>query len=110
MSGQGFNIMQNIRSLAGQIEQEETSQGDLRRSAYQKSIRVTVVCIYAASSIAAVGIIFLAFFITREMERRERDAASLRQSAEWFRVTLSSIGDGIIATDDKGVVSFVNPV
>ena len=110
MSDHGFRVMESIRSLIKQMEQEETSVGDLRRAAYQKSIRITVICIYAASGIAALGIILLAFSIIREMETRERDAASLRQSEEWFRVTLSSIGDGVIATDDQGRVSFLNPI
>jgi PAS domain S-box-containing protein len=110
MSDEGFNIMQNIRSRVAGMEQEETAVGELRRSAYQKSIRITVTCIYAASAIAALGIVLVAFFIIREMERREKDAASLRQSEEWFRVTLSSIGDGVIATNDEGVVSFLNSV
>jgi PAS domain S-box-containing protein len=110
MSDQGFHIMESIRSLVNQMEEEETSVGDLRRAAYQKSIRITVICIYAASGIAALGIILLAFSILREMETREKDAASLRESEQWFRVTLSSIGDGVIATDDQGRVSFLNPI
>ncbi len=110
MSDKGFNIMESIRSLVGQMEQEETNVGELRRTAYRESIRITFACIYAASVIAALGIILLALFIMRESERRERDAAALRQSEEWFRVTLSSIGDGVIVTDNQGLVSFLNPV
>ncbi len=110
MSGKGFDIMQSIRSLAGQMEQEEISVGEARRATYRKSVKLTVSCIYAASAIAALGLILLAFYIIQEMERRESDAASLRQSEERFRVTLSSIGDGVIATDEQGNVSFLNPV
>jgi PAS domain S-box-containing protein len=110
MSDEGFNIMESIRSLVGQMEQEETSVGELRRTTYQESIRITVACIYAASAVAALGIVWLALFILRESERRERDDAALRQSEEWFRVTLSSIGDGVIVTDNQGLVSFLNPV
>jgi PAS domain S-box-containing protein len=110
MSDHGFRLMENFRSLTRQMEQEETSVGDSRRAAYQQSIRITVICIYAASAIAALGIILLAFSIMREMERREKDAASLRESEQWFRVTLSSIGDGVIATDKQGRVSFLNPI
>src|ERR1700723_117268 len=110
MSDKGFNIMESIRSLVGQMEQEETRVGELRRAAYRKSIRITVACIYAASAIAALGIILLGVFIMRESERRERDAAALRQSEEWFRVRLSSIGDRVIVTDNQGLVSFLNPV
>ena len=89
---------------------KKLSVGEQRRATYQKSIRITVACIYAASAIAALGIIVLALSILQEIERREKDAAALRQSEEWFRVTLSSIGDGVIATDDQGRVSFLNPV
>jgi PAS domain S-box-containing protein len=110
MSDHGFRVMESIRSLIKQMEQEETSVGDSRRAAYQQSIRITVICIYAASGIAALGVILLAFSIIREMETREKDATSLRQSEQWFRVTLSSIGDGVIATDDQGRVSFLNPI
>jgi PAS domain S-box-containing protein len=110
MSDKGFSIMESIRSVVGQMEQEETSVGELRRTTYRESIRITFACIYAASAIAALGIILLALFIMRESERRERDAAALRQSEEWFRVTLSSIGDGVIVTDQQGLVSFLNPV
>src|ERR1700729_3393772 len=65
MSDLGFHTMENIRSLVKQMEEEETSIGDLRRTAYQKSIRITFLCIYAASGIAALGIILLAFSIIR---------------------------------------------
>lgn len=34
----------------------------------------------------------------------------LKESKEWFATTLSSIGDAVIATDSKGVVSFLNSV
>lgn len=34
----------------------------------------------------------------------------LRESREWFSITLKSIGDGVIATDRNGLVTFMNPV
>ncbi len=39
-----------------------------------------------------------------QVERR------LRDQREWLRVTLTSIGDAVIATDAEGRVSFINPV
>jgi PAS domain S-box-containing protein len=48
--------------------------------------------------------------LTREIGRRMAVEASLRESKEWLRVVLISMGDAVIATDDSGRVSFMNPV
>ena len=37
-------------------------------------------------------------------------AADLYQQREWFRVTLSSIGDAVITTDIRGRITFLNPL
>jgi PAS domain S-box-containing protein len=34
----------------------------------------------------------------------------LHQSQQWLNTTLSSIGDGVIATDEHGLVRFINPI
>src|SRR5919109_3131336 len=41
---------------------------------------------------------------------RRRAEAALHEQREWLRVTLSSIGDAVIATDTSGAVTFLNPV
>jgi PAS domain S-box-containing protein len=110
LSGNGLVIMEKIRSLVGRMEQRESALSEERRDACQQSISIMIACIYFASFVAACGLVVLAVFVLREMERRERDATILRQREEWFRVTLSSIGDGVIVTDEKGQISFLNPV
>ncbi|HEX5808312.1 MAG TPA: response regulator [Anaerolineales bacterium] len=42
--------------------------------------------------------------IRHKLERK------LQQSRQWLNTTLTSIGDGVIATDDQGLVRFINPV
>lgn len=39
-----------------------------------------------------------------------QSASPARYSEEWWRVTLSSISDGVIVTDAGGRVTFINPV
>ena len=41
-------------------------------------------------------------------EALERKSTDLEQQREWFEVTLASIGDGVITTDVRGVVTFLN--
>ncbi len=41
---------------------------------------------------------------------RKKAIAVLQESEERYRVTLSSIGDAVIATDASGLVTFLNPI
>jgi PAS domain S-box-containing protein len=43
-------------------------------------------------------------------EALERKSLELAEQREFFRVTLSSIGDGVIAADTQGQITFLNPV
>lgn len=46
----------------------------------------------------------------RDITERKQAAAALAAQHEWFRVTLGSIGDGIIASDPDGHVTYMNGV
>lgn len=47
--------------------------------------------------------------IRAEQERAQAEA-TIRAQQEWFRVTLASIGDAVIASDPAGRVTFMNPI
>jgi PAS domain S-box-containing protein len=40
---------------------------------------------------------------------RHKLETKLQQSRQWLNTTLTSIGDGVIATDEQGLVRFINP-
>ncbi|MGB6111392.1 MAG: CHASE3 domain-containing protein [Acidobacteriaceae bacterium] len=110
LSDYGLATMNKIRQLMNQMMAEETSLEQARMTAYQRSVRSTIISIYFASILAALGLLLLAYRILREMNLREKHGAEIREREEWFRVTLTSIGDAVIATDRQGMVTFVNPM
>jgi PAS domain S-box-containing protein len=106
----GLLTMQQIRAVLADMQQEEITLASRRTQAYSQSVKRTVASIYATTVVAILGLGFLAFYILREIRLRERHAEQIRQREEWFRVTLTSIGDGVVATDGKGRVTFLNTV
>ncbi|MDI1484184.1 PAS domain S-box protein [Polyangium sp. y55x31] len=55
------------------------------------------------------GLSYLTDSLHRARIRAEVAEKKKQASEEWLRVTLRSIGDGVIATDDLGRVAFMNP-
>ena len=44
-----------------------------------------------------------------DITERQRAARLLQQRSDWFAVTLSSIGDAVLATDMTAAMTFMNP-
>ncbi len=109
LSDSGYRHMDAIRDVIAHMAQEESSIESSRSALYQRDIHGTVASIYLASLLAVIGLVVLAYYILREMALREKHATELRASEQWFRVTLTSIGDAVIATDANGKVTFLNP-
>ena len=53
-------------------------------------------------------LVFLGAFVLL-VSSRVKAQSKLREQSEWLAVTLSSIGDAVIATDLNGFVTFINP-
>jgi len=109
LSNYGLLIMERFRRVIDQVERQEAAQEAARNAQYQKTVRKTIASIYLASVLATVGLVMLAYFILIEMSLRESHAQEIREREEWFRTTLTSIGDAVIVTDPEGKVSFLNP-
>ncbi|MDX1991769.1 MAG: PAS domain-containing protein [bacterium] len=52
----------------------------------------------------------VALLISRLSASNQSATRRAQQQQEWFRITLSSIGDAVIATDTEGRISFINGV
>jgi PAS domain S-box-containing protein len=53
-----------------------------------------------------IGVVLIFRDVTEE--RKVEDA--IAEQREWFETTLESIGDAVIATDERGRVAFMNPI
>ena len=110
LSDRGLLIMTGIRNEIEAMEKEESTREAQRIASYQQSVHSAIAAVYLATAIAILGLIALARLILVEQKEREEHARRLREREEWFRVTLTSIGDAVIATDSHGIVTFLNPV
>ena len=110
LSDFGLLTMEHFRKIIDQVEKTEASLESVRVAEYQKTVRRTIASIYLASVLATIGLALLAYHILREMSLREKHAREIHAREEWFRVTLTSIGDAVIVTDESGRVAFMNPV
>jgi PAS domain S-box-containing protein len=110
LSDAGLLSMDHIRLIVVEMQREETNLETARLDRYRKSIGGTFKSIYLTTALAAIGLALLAYYILHQIRLREDYAKDMRGREEWFRVTLTCIGDGVIATDAAGRVTFMNPI
>jgi PAS domain S-box-containing protein len=110
LSDRGRQLMSEIRQVIQSMQTEENRLAARRDAAYARSVVFTRISIVGATAVGILGLIVLAYFILKERVLRERYTQDIRAREEWFRVTLTSIGDAVIATDGNGTVTFMNPV
>ena len=109
-SGIGKKMMDDARGTIAKMEAEEKRLLESRAQTANSTI-------IKARSVAfietGIGVFLLTIAMvmfqrhTLERNRREHDVNAQK---EWFRVTLTSIGDAVITTDTKCRVTFMNTV
>ena len=108
--GQGKQLMDEIRNTCGQIIAAQQAQisadlGETIRDSKTRSL------LYAGGLI--INLAFLGWVCRRifaEMAARDAITKEIDDQREYLDVTLASIGDGVIVTDAKGVITFLNEV
>ena len=108
LSGSDHLLTLEINNLIGEILLQETSLESSRAESAQRSVHRAYISIDLATLIAVLGLCFLAYYIFKTMALRDLYAHQLQEREEWFRTTLTSMGDAVIATDRRGHITFVN--
>ena len=105
----GRNRMDAIRALVAEMEADERALEHARRLVNERSYRNALGSLVLATVAGFVGVLGFVWVMRRHLKARLDADAVLAEQREWFRTTLASIGDAVIATDTQSRVTFINP-
>jgi PAS domain S-box-containing protein len=110
LSGEAKRLMDEVRLKAARMAEEEARvlEERSRDSAAAARGAITSAVVGGLVSLALLGLaIELA---RRRLRERERAANRAQEEKERFRITLSSVGDAVVVTDERGTITMLNPV
>ncbi|QDU87263.1 Autoinducer 2 sensor kinase/phosphatase LuxQ [Pirellulimonas nuda] len=106
----GARLMDRVRDRLAQMRQVEIDLMEDRKQrlsqTYNSSLLTTAVTTLAGLALVG-GIVYL---LQHNRRRAENAATAIFAERERLRVTLASIGDGVISTDRDGNVTFQNAI
>ena len=109
-SGSGLDTMNRIRRLSGEVRQAETGLLRNRSANFERTARETLLSLALGAALLFSFLALIGVLLRLDLTRRAEAERKLRLSEEELRTTLRSIGDGVIATDDRGRVTLMNPL
>jgi len=109
-SGKGLEIMEAMRNINSSIEETEKQFLDTKKAATRQNTSNYVRSIFLFLLLVATMLIAIYLLVQDNLRARNKAEDELRESEEWFATTLSSIGDGVIVTDQYCRIIFMNPV
>ena len=109
-AGGGKKQMDEIRDLITSMRHAEQRLRLEREGNTRLAYRVAIATELLTTALALILFGACVYLIDRNLREQRRSAAEIRQEREWLRVTITSIGDGVIATDMDGRITLMNQV
>ena len=108
--GRGRQDMEELRGLIGDMQRTEDQLLSARQAQSASSER-NIIYTFAFVTLVTLSLIaVINLLLRRNLAERRRAEEQLREQKDWLAVTLTSIGDSVIASDAKGRITFINPV
>jgi len=92
-----------VRRLAETIQTRAESQTREARARVATEVQTLVISVVLTSAGSIALLILLNHFL-------RRDSRQIAEIAEQLSITVNSIGDAVVTTDEKGEITFLNPV
>ncbi len=110
LTSRGKDDMDAIGRLLAEMTDEEERLLEERFAESEDSLRLTFLTFAVVVLLGAILLGLSFWLVRRDIRECQQAEDALRAERERFRVTLASIGDGVIVTDIEGRVTFLNEV
>ena len=110
LSGEPRRVMIQLRSLADEMQQTERRLLVERDKEYVTIYRAAIINVGIMTIAIVAAFAAFVWLLQRHAAALARSAAAVHQQSQLLQATLVSIGDGVISTDSKANVTFLNPV
>jgi PAS domain S-box-containing protein len=108
-TGRGYQTILQVRQRFAALRDDQDRLLGRRLAAAQLALRRTIVASAVGLGLSLLLLASVFALIRRELARRERAAEAVRRQEAWLSTTLASIGDAVVATDERGDIALINP-
>ena len=109
-TGIGKRMMDSVREIILKMENEENKLLAMRTQNANTSLIKARSVAFIETGVGVFLLTIAMVMFQRHVHERNRRLRDINAQKEWFRVTLTSIGDAVITTDTKCRVTFMNAV
>ncbi|MBI3520988.1 MAG: CHASE3 domain-containing protein [Bacteroidetes bacterium] len=106
--GEGKKVMDDIRQVFAELDHEEQQLLEQREKDTDRVETLTKQIILIGIALGLLVFVFIYLKLRKQIRRQKKDEEELFIRKEWFTQTLSSLCDGVIATDTNGIITMIN--